>query len=141
MGVVHPPVISALTAGVLVILQMLLSLGVSIRRRGTKTSLGNGDDPALLRAVRRHGNLAENAGLFVACFALLEMMGPANLRLFAALCLLFVFGRLIHAIGLSLPNTSNLARTLGVLITVGVGVVLGLRLISIALPLLPHFQL
>ena len=37
-------------------------------RRRVRQSLGEGTDPALIRAVRRHGNFAENAAIFVAAW-------------------------------------------------------------------------
>ena len=40
-------------------------------------ALGDGD-PTVLRLVRRHGNYAENAAIFVASLALLEMMGAVR---------------------------------------------------------------
>ena len=42
----------------------------------------------------------------------------------------------LRAIGLSMKNTANVARVLGIVLTVGVGVVLGARLIMLGLPLL-----
>jgi uncharacterized membrane protein YecN with MAPEG domain len=131
------PVISAFTAGILIILQILLLAAVALARRRNRQSLGDGDNPDLRRAIRRHGNLAENAALFIAGFALLEMLGapPATLEI---LCALFVLGRISHAVGLSLQNTVNPLRVGGVVLTVGVGLTLGVRLIQLALPLIPH---
>ena len=86
------PVVSAITAGVLIIGQMGLMLAVALRRRAAGVALG-GDDPALLRLVRRHGNYAENAAIFVASLALLEMMGAVR-PFVIGLAALFIAGRL-----------------------------------------------
>ncbi len=129
-----PPVISALTAGVLIIVQMLLVLLVVMQRRKNKTSLGDGN-PDVLRAARRHGNFAENAAIFVVAAALLEMLG-AERQGMEILCGIFVAGRLSHAIGLSMKETVNPFRVLGIVATVGVGVVLGVRLVMVAWPML-----
>jgi hypothetical protein len=47
-----------------------------------------------------------------------------------------VLARVSHAIGLSMPNTVNGFRLVGIIATVAVGMVLGVRLIRIGLPLL-----
>jgi uncharacterized protein len=130
MQIVNLPIVSAITAGVLILGQMALVFAVAGLRRKVHQSLGDGGDPALTRAVRRHGNYAENAAIFVICLALLEMMGA--LRWFVVgLAAAFVLGRALHAIGLSQEKTANPWRVAGVLVTVAVGVVLGVRLITL----------
>jgi len=51
-----------------------------------------GDDRDLERKVRRHGNLAENAAIFVVVLALAEMIGTGSAMLWA-LGLIFLVGR------------------------------------------------
>jgi uncharacterized membrane protein YecN with MAPEG domain len=133
------PVVSAFTAGILILMQVALMAAVVLARRRNRQSLGDGSNPALLRAIRRHGNFAENAAIFIAGFTLLEMLGASQANL-AILCALFVVGRISHALGLSLQNTVNPLRVGGVVLTVGVGLTLGVRLIQLALPLLPHLS-
>jgi uncharacterized protein len=128
------PVISALTAGILIVIQMVLMIGVVLSRRKNRQSLSDGGQPDLMKAVRRHGNFAENAAIFVAGFTLLELMGASRTEL-EIMSAIFVAGRLSHAIGLSLPRSVNTLRTLGVTSTFLVGIALGVRLISVALPL------
>jgi uncharacterized membrane protein YecN with MAPEG domain len=123
------PVISAITAGVLIIGQAALLLTVVQRRRSSRQALGDGD-ATLQRLVRRHGNYAENAAIFVASLALLEMMGAAR-PFVVGLAALFIVGRLLHAIGLSRPNTVNAWRIAGVFATIAVGVVMGVRLVTL----------
>ncbi len=132
MQIVAAPVVSAVAAGALIIGQMGLMLTVVLRRRGARQSLGDGGDAALLRAVRRHGNYAENAAIFVASLALLEMLGAAR-PFVIGLAVLFVVGRILHAIGLSMTNTVNPWRVSGVFATVGTGVALGVRLVTLGL--------
>jgi uncharacterized protein len=130
MQSITSPVISAITAGVLIIGQTALMLAVARERRSVHQSLGDGSEPRLLRAIRRHGNYAENAALFVACLALLEMMGAV--RLFVIfLATLFIVGRISHAIGLSQEKTANPWRVVGVLATVTCGVMLAVRLVML----------
>ena len=135
MPALTAPIVSAIAAGVLIVIQMALLLTVVVARRRGKQSLGDGGDANVLRAMRRHGNFAENAAIFVVALALFEMIGGERLtaEIYAGI---FIVGRLAHAVGLSLQNTRNLPRVLGILATVGVGVVLGARLVMLGLPLL-----
>jgi len=126
------PLVSALTAGVLLILQVVLMLRVVLARRAARQSLGTGNDDRLLRAVRQHGNLAENAGIFVTGLALLEMLGERR-SVLAVLCAAFVVARVAHVVGLSMKNTVNRARVLGVAATATVGITVGFRLVAIAI--------
>lgn len=131
-----PPVVSALTAGILIIMQMALLYAVVRARRSNRQSLGDGGKGELLRAIRRHGNFAENAAIFIAGFALLELMGAGRTWL-AALCAAFVLARVAHIVGLSMKdNTVNPLRIGGTVVTTFVGVTLGVRLIFTAVQLL-----
>ena len=94
---------------------------------------GDGGHPELISAMRRHGNLAENAAIFIAGFTLLEIMG-GNRTALIIMCAAFVLARISHAVGLSLKKTSNPFRTGGVAVTVIVGIALGARLMLTALP-------
>jgi uncharacterized protein len=111
---------------------MGLMLSVVLARRRKLQSIGDGGNLELLAAIRRHGNFAENAAIFVAGFALLEVLG-GNRTLIMTMCAAFVVGRVSHVIGLSMKNTLNAFRIAGVTITVFVGVALGAGLIRIAL--------
>ena len=128
------PAVSALTAGVLILLQMFLLLTVVLARRSNRQSLGDGGNANMLRAIRRHGNLAENAAIFVVSVALLEMLGESR-TVVEILCAAFLLARLSHAIGLSFGRTVNIFRFLGATTTVIVGIAVGVKLIQIAWPL------
>jgi uncharacterized membrane protein YecN with MAPEG domain len=130
-----PPVISALTGGILIMLQSALVLAAANQRRLHGPSVGEPTDPDVTRAIRRHGNLAENAAIFIACVALLELLGGGRLWV-AILCAAFLAARLFHAFGLSLKNPTNAFRVVGIILTVLVGLALGGRLIVVAIRLL-----
>ena len=132
MQTVALPVVSAITAGVLIVGQMGLMLTVAGARFRGRQSLGDGDDPKLLQLIRRHGNYAENAAIFVASLALLEMMGAVR-PFVIGLAALFIAGRLLHAIGLSMPRTSNLWRIVGVIATATAGFAVGVRLVMLGI--------
>src|SRR5580700_11010344 len=127
-----PPIVSALTAGVLILMQMALMLSVVLARQRNRQSIGDGGKPKLLAAIRRHGNFAENAAIFIAGFALLEVLG-GNRTVIATMCAAFVVGRISHAIGLSMEKTVNPFRVGGIVITASVGLSLGFGLIRVAL--------
>jgi uncharacterized membrane protein YecN with MAPEG domain len=125
------PVISTITAGLLLLLQTALMFAAAMQRGRAKQPIGgDSTDPQLLRAVRRHGNLAENAAIFLIGVALLEMMGGGRLWV-ESLCAAFVIARIAHAIALSMENTVNPFRIVGVLVTVVAGITLGIRLVLV----------
>lgn len=118
------PRVTAITAGLLLAMQMLLAVSVSRARGAYARPLGDGGHDPLSRAIRRHGNLAENAGLFVCGFLLLEWSRRAPLALML-LCAAFVALRGFHAIGLSRADTNNAWRLIGGGGTYLVGLALG----------------
>jgi uncharacterized membrane protein YecN with MAPEG domain len=63
---------------------------------------------------------------------LLELSGGGRTEL-AIMCAAFVLGRISHAIGLSMEKTINRFRVGGVVVTAGVGLALGARLMRIAI--------
>jgi uncharacterized membrane protein YecN with MAPEG domain len=130
MQTVTMPVVSAITAGVLIVGQIGLMFSVVLTRVRTRQSLGEGDDAALLRRVRRHGNYAENAAIFVVCLALVEMIGAAR-PFVIGLAALFIVGRVLHAIGLSLVKTTNVWRIAGIVATVAAALGVGVRLVTL----------
>ena len=67
--------------------------------------------------------------------ALFELIGGGR-QMTEVYAGIFIVGRLAHAVGLSMKNTSNILRVLGTVITIGVCVVLGVRLVMMGLPLL-----
>ncbi|MBD2842922.1 MAPEG family protein [Erythrobacter rubeus] len=93
------PVYTAALGAFVIVLQVALMLSVGFHR--TKGQfIGLGEDRDLERKVRRHGNLAENSGLFLVVIALFEMLvGQTTYVL--VLCLAFAVARLLHAFGFS----------------------------------------
>lgn len=93
------PLYTALLGAFLIVLQVVLMLSVGLHRAKGQF-IGIGEDRDLERKVRRHGNLAENSGLFLVVLALLEIIvGQTSWVL--GLCILFGTARLLHAIGFS----------------------------------------
>ena len=129
------PAIAATTGGALLALQMLLGFTVSGARGQSNVWIGASGSAPLERIARRHANLAENAGLFLGGFTLLELSGHWP-TLLLILCPTFVVLRLFHAAGLSRQNTNNLLRLIGGAGTYLLGLVLGGALVWIAAPAL-----
>lgn len=132
------PIISAVAGALLIILQAILMVLVGIHRVRNNVNLGTGDDLALERKIRRHGNLAENAALFIVVLALAEMtVVPDNvIRIIA---IVFVLGRILHAIALSTVAGSHgsaagkvfpVFRALGAFGTFGSFIALGLYILT-----------
>lgn len=122
--VITYPVVTALTAGVLAILQSLLMLAVGMKRLKYSQGVGDGGREDLARAVRRHGNLAENAAIFLVVLALLETSSVS--RLFVMIVAgLFVLARISHAIAFSITTGPHPLRVVGASLTVLLTIVSG----------------
>ena len=111
------PAITAATAIVLAVLQMLLVLYTARGRGKYRTGLGEGDNPLLIRRIRMHGNLAENTPLFLILLGLTEASGQwaGLVPLFAVAFIVF---RLSHLAGLAISSGANPIRFVGVIGTV-----------------------
>ncbi len=117
MDNIHVPMVSALCAGILIILHtVLLMLVIKIRAKHDQ-GIGDGGIVNLELAIRRHGNLTENAPIFIIALALLEMSLGSVLSV-SVLGYGFVIARLLHAVGLSKDDKPNAPRALGVIATV-----------------------
>ena len=101
----HLPLYTALTAAIIMMFQMGLMMTVGLRRGKYEQSLGDGGHDDLLMLIRRHGNLTENAPIFITVLGLLELMSGGSM-LMLSLGLGFVAVRIAHAVGLTLggPN-------------------------------------
>jgi uncharacterized membrane protein YecN with MAPEG domain len=117
------PYFTAATTVFVAIFQMMLLLFVARGRGRFQTGLGDGGHPGLLKRIRMHGNLAENAPLFLILLGLTELSGQwaALVPWFAAA---FIVVRLSHALGLLISPNRTVFRLTGVLGTVAL--ILGL---------------
>jgi len=135
------PFITAAAAGFLLMLQQMLMLSVGMRRVKLKQGVGHGGDAHLERLVRRHGNLAENAAVFLVALALLELITGQTIAV-QAFAAVFIGARLAHAIGFSSMAGSHLAagnkifllmRSTGATLSALAGIALGVYLVVITL--------
>lgn len=100
------PIYAAVAGAVLIILQALLMILVGTHRIKNRVNLGTGDDQAMERKIRRHGNLAENAALFVVVLALAEMTVVPN-DIVRNIGIIFLIARVFHAVALSTEAGSH----------------------------------
>jgi uncharacterized membrane protein YecN with MAPEG domain len=107
--------VTMFAAGILGLLMLVLGVRVVQMRMQGRISLGDGDNPELLKRIRAHGNCAEwvPIGLFL-LFLAEQAAGPTWYVI--ALAALLVTGRLLHPFGLK-PGPPNPARTLGMVFT------------------------
>lgn len=126
------PVITAIAAGIIINLQMILMMICGKSRYKHKQGLGESGQPELLARIRSHGNLAENSAIVLLVLALLEMAGTNQIIIIIAASA-FVIGRILHPIGLFKTSGTSFQRAVGVSATAIVGMAGGLYLIYIAL--------
>lgn len=104
--------ITALYAAVLTLIMMVLSFAAGGARNKFKVSLGDGDQPELLAAIRRHGNAVEYVPMAVILLGLLEANG-ASATWIHSLGAALVFARIAHPLGLSTSKMVHPLRVIG----------------------------
>ena len=109
---------TALYAGLLAPLFVLLSIRVIALRRGAHVALGDGGDALLARRIRVQANFAEYVPLGLILIGLAETLAAPSL-LVHALGLALLVGRMSHAWGMSQPREVFAFRATGMALTFG----------------------
>lgn len=104
--------ITALYAGLTIILAIVLGAGIGLYRGKTKISMGDAGDPQALLRMRRHGNLVETAALTLLAMAIIEANG-ASATLLHALGVVYLLARIAHPFGLKADNVGHPLRAIG----------------------------
>src|SRR5688572_2020916 len=120
------PVTAALTA-VLGVLLVALAGNVSRQRIRHRLSLGEADNPVVLRAVRAHANAAEHVPIYLLLSLAAELSG-VGAQLLAITGGVFVLARLGHVAGM-VGRGLHRARQLGALGTYACQLLLSLVLL------------
>ena len=108
------PIIAALAAAFLAVMQVILMVTVGNRRRTSAIPFGDGGDADMLRITRRHGNFIENAPMFLILLSLLEILGGSQ-SIVLGLAAIFIVTRISHAIALSSATSPIAFRAVGAL--------------------------
>lgn len=108
--------ISALYAGLLGLLLLVLSAAVSRQRLRFQVSLGTGDQPQLEAAIRAQGNFVEYTPLALILLGLAEAQG-APMALLHGLGIALLAGRILHAWGMHQPGSLGSGRRIGIVLT------------------------
>ena len=117
LGMVNMPLYTGLTAAVLMLLQIVLMAKVIAARGKHDVLIGTGGNDVVEQSVRAHGNLVENAPVFLIGLALIELIGGSTLWVMALGCV-FVVSRLAHCIGLTMTSAVSAGRLAGTLGTI-----------------------
>jgi uncharacterized membrane protein YecN with MAPEG domain len=114
-----------ISAGILGLLAVVLTVNVGLMRGRKRISLGDGGDKEMAAAIRAHGNLIEFAPL---CLFLIYLLhGPYGDRMTAILAVVLVVARLAHAGGML--GLVPMGRSAGASVTAAVLAVASVMLI------------
>jgi uncharacterized membrane protein YecN with MAPEG domain len=125
------PVIVPSYAAILVLIFVLLSIRVIQMRGSAKIGLGHGNNPAMERRIRVHGNFAEYVPLALVLLLCMELQSQSRI-LIHVLCIALVAARIIHAVGVTPVNENFPMRVASVLTTLAVLVVASVMLLYVA---------
>lgn len=104
--------ITALYAGILGVLSLVLGFGAGSLRGKTGISIGDGGNTQLLLAMRRHGNFTEYVPLALILIGLLEL-AEVNAIALHVMGAGLVLARVLHAVGLKADSIEDINRAIG----------------------------
>ncbi len=107
--------VSMITAGLLGLILIALSLRISLIRRASHVSLGDGNNPILAARIRAQANFTEYVPTGLILLFIAEQTAGAH-WLVITIAAALVLGRILHAIGMGLP-APNGPRILGIVLT------------------------
>ena len=120
--------LTAVYAGLLAMVFLVLSVRVIGARRAARVSIGDGGEKNLLRRMRVHGNFAEYAPFTLLLMFLAETQG-APVSVLHGIGIMLLIGRLLHAIGLGSDPENFRLRVGGMALTftaLGLGAIVNL---------------
>jgi len=108
--------ITGLYAGLAALLILVLACRVMLRRRDTRTGIGDGGDHELVKRIRAHANAIEYLpiGLLLLLVIELNQTQPLFVHVFGISLLV---GRALHAFGMSKSSGPGAGRLLGMVLT------------------------
>jgi uncharacterized membrane protein YecN with MAPEG domain len=110
------PTITSLYAGILGLILIGVAFPAGMLRGRLNISIGDGGNPNLLLAMRRHANFVEWVPVALILIGSLELdhVRPAAIHTLGAA---LVFARLTHAIGLKADTMKSATRVVGAMLT------------------------
>ena len=130
--------ITAIYAGLLALLFVVLSARVIGVRRSAQIAVGDQGNVALLRRMRAHANFAEYVPFAIVLMGLSEGLQAPPLALHAMGAILLA-GRVLHAIGISQVNEPLWMRVTGMVLTFSVIVAGAILCLLLGAPRLGKF--
>ena len=109
--------VTALYAGILALISMVLAYFTGTTRAKAQVSIGDGGNKDLLVAIRRHANFTEYVPLIVVMMAVIELNGAPKLWLHV-IGIATVVARIAHPIGLRADTMASPFRFVGATLTV-----------------------
>ena len=106
------PIITALYAGLLGLVAMVVAFGAGSLRGKLDVSIGDGGNRALLLAMRRHANFVEWVPLALILLALLDL-NAVTPRAIHSLGAALLICRVLHAVGMKADTMKTPARFIG----------------------------
>ena len=117
-----PVPVTALYAALLTGVAIVLAQLVGPARLASGVALGDGGQPALRVAMRRHANFTEHVPLVLILLGIIELNG-ASASLLHSLGAVLLVSRIVHPFGLHYEDMRRKARLVGALGTLLVSVV------------------
>jgi uncharacterized membrane protein YecN with MAPEG domain len=118
-------------AAILVLIFVFLSVRVIRMRASAKIGIGTGNNPAMERLIRVHGNFAEYVPLALLLLLFMELQSQSRI-LIHVLCVALIAARVIHAVGVTPVKENFPMRVTSVLMTFAVLVVASVMLLYVA---------
>ncbi len=112
----NAPEILPIYAALLALLFFALSVRTLRLRRQLKIGLGDEGNRRMLRAIRVHSNFAEYVPMSLVLILLVELRGTSVWAVHA-LCIGLLFGRIVHAFGVSQDAEKFAFRIVGIALT------------------------
>lgn len=106
------PTLTASYAAVLALLYVAMTAYVITTRARRNINIGDGGDPHMLLAIRRHGNMTEYVPFALLLMGFAEILGLGATWLHLAGFAL-IGGRILHAMGLNVAGTLTASRIVG----------------------------
>lgn len=125
-------VITSIYAGAAALMFVYLTLGVSRQRIRHKVSIGDGDNRAVLVAIRAQGNFVEYVPIGLILMAAVENQGAPAMAMHA-LGVMLIGGRILHAIGFTKRPQILILRQVGIVLNLVMVLAAGLGLLAHAL--------